>query len=81
MSHYRYSEQALTRGQALAGMTIGPAYASFSEDLVGSIEPGKKADYVVFSQDIMSVPVDEILSTKVIATVVDGRVAHGALPR
>jgi hypothetical protein len=58
-------------------MTIDAAYASFTEEDLGSLVPGKRADYVVLSQDIMTVPVDRILSTKVQATVIDGRLAFG----
>jgi predicted amidohydrolase YtcJ len=60
-------------------MTIDPAYASFTEDSLGSLVPGKRADYVVLSHDIMSIPVDQILSTKVQATVIDGRPAFGQI--
>ena len=60
-------------------MTIDPAYASFTEDTLGSITPGKHADFVVLSQNIMTIPVDRILSTKVVATVIDGRPAFGSL--
>jgi predicted amidohydrolase YtcJ len=59
------------------GMTINPAYASFSEDVLGSLEIGKRADYVVLSQDIMRIPTNAILHTVVEATVIDGRVAYG----
>ena len=60
-------------------MTIDPASASFSEDTLGSITPGKRADFVVLSQDIMSVPVMELMKTTVSATVIDGRPAYGAI--
>jgi predicted amidohydrolase YtcJ len=50
-------------------MTYDAAYASFAEHRVGSLQPGKRADYVVLNQDIVSIPDDEILATKVIATV------------
>jgi len=58
-------------------MTIDPAYASFTENILGSIEPGKRADFVVLSKDIMKIPVDEILKTEVLATVMDGVVVYG----
>ena len=58
-------------------MTIDPAYASFTEDKLGSIVPGKRADYVILSDDIMSIPPPEILKTTVIATVIDGRPVYG----
>jgi predicted amidohydrolase YtcJ len=61
------------------GMTIDPAYASFTESTLGSLERGKRADYVIFSQDFMTVPVQEILATKVLATVLDGRPAYGQI--
>ena len=64
---------------AVLGITIDPAYASFTDNILGSIVPGKRADYVVFSQDIMEVPADHVLKTKVLATVMDGKAVYGAL--
>lgn len=58
-------------------MTLDPAYASFSEQTLGSISIGKRADYVVFSQDIMTIAAEKILATKVLATVIDGRPVYG----
>ncbi len=62
-------------------MTLDAAYASFAEDRLGSLVPGKKADYVVLDRDIISeeTPVHGILETRVLATVVDGRIAYGKL--
>ena len=60
-------------------MTYDPAYASFDEGRLGSLSPGKIADFVVLDQNIMSVPVSEILQTKVVATVIDGRPMYGQL--
>jgi len=74
-----FPEQRLTRAQALKGMTLDPAFASFSEVELGSLEPGKKADFVVLDRDIMTVPAADILGTRVTATVVDGRVVYGRL--
>lgn len=62
-----------------SGFTIDPAYASFSEDRLGSLERGKRADFVVLSQDIMSIPAIEIVDAKVIATVLDGQVVYGEI--
>ncbi|KAK0485942.1 amidohydrolase family-domain-containing protein [Armillaria novae-zelandiae] len=70
--------QRLTRQEALRGMTIDPAYASFTESTLGSLVPGKRADFVILSQDIMSVAVDKILETRVVATVLDGRPVYGS---
>ncbi|KIK58357.1 hypothetical protein GYMLUDRAFT_695192 [Collybiopsis luxurians FD-317 M1] len=75
-----FPEQKLTRIEALRGMTIDPAYASFTEDILGSLEPGKKADFVVLGKDIMKVDdVKQVLDTKVLATVLDGEVVFGEL--
>ncbi|KAI0351006.1 hypothetical protein OH77DRAFT_1411838 [Trametes cingulata] len=74
-----FPEQRMTREEALKGMTLDPAYASFTEDILGSITPGKFADFVVLSQDIMTVPAASILSTRVIATVIDGKPVYGAI--
>lgn len=60
-------------------MTIDPAYASFTEDTLGSLEVGKFADFVVLSKNIMTIPASEILSTTVAATVIEGKVVFGKL--
>ncbi|EIW76728.1 hypothetical protein CONPUDRAFT_139452 [Coniophora puteana RWD-64-598 SS2] len=74
-----YPGQKLTRTQALKGMTLDAAYASFAEDKIGSLEIGKRADFVILDRDIMKVPQSEILGTKVQATVIDGQVVYGEL--
>lgn len=76
-----YASEALTRAEALRGMTYAPAYASFSEHDLGSLEPGKKADFVVLDRNIMdeSLPMTDILKAQVMATIIDGRVAYGRL--
>ncbi|EGN99525.1 hypothetical protein SERLA73DRAFT_179580 [Serpula lacrymans var. lacrymans S7.3] len=74
-----FPDQRLTRQEALRGMTIDAAYASFTDSEVGSLVPGKRADYVVLSQDIMTVPVGQILDTKVFATAIDGRPVFGEI--
>ncbi|KAF9078440.1 amidohydrolase family-domain-containing protein [Rhodocollybia butyracea] len=71
-----FPDQKLTRVEALRGITIDPAYASFSDDILGSLEPGKKADFVVLSKDINVVPTREILDTKVLVTVLDGKIVY-----
>lgn len=60
-------------------MTLDAAYASFAEETLGSLTPGKKSDFVVLDRDIMTLPFSEILKAKVVATVIDGKVVYGAL--
>ena len=66
-------EERMTRDEALKSMTIWPAFASFMENEVGSLEPGKLADFVVLDRDIMRVADEDILGTRVIATYLGGR--------
>lgn len=75
--------ERLSRVQALKGMTRDAAYASFAEDRIGSLSPGKKADYVVFDRDFVdeAAPAEVILLAQVRATVVDGRLEYGGLAR
>ncbi|NHN25316.1 amidohydrolase [Flavobacterium jejuense] len=61
-------ENALTREETLKGMTIWAAYSNFEEKEKGSLEKGKWADFTIFSEDIMTMPIDKvpyILPTKV----------------
>lgn len=71
-------DQRMTREQALQSYTINNAYAAFEEDEKGSITPGKLADIVVLSSDIMTVPEDEVRDARVVFTIVGGRVAYEA---
>jgi len=71
-----FPEERLTREEALRTYTLNGAYAAFQEDLLGSLQPGKLADITVLSQDIMTVPEDEILKTEVVMTIVGGRVLY-----
>lgn len=67
-----FPEQRLSREEALRGFTIDAAYAAFMEDEVGSLDVGKRADFVILDQDIMSVEASEIPETRVLATYIDG---------
>ncbi len=71
-------EEAVTRAEALKMFTSWPAYAAFQEDKLGSIEIGKRADFSVFSADIMTVPAEEIPAAKALMTIVDGEVVYEA---
>ncbi len=65
-------ENALTREEALKGMTIWAAIANFEENEKGSLEVGKKADFIVMDNDIMETKENEILNTKVLETYING---------
>lgn len=66
-------EDALSREDALRGMTLWAAYACFQEDNRGSLEPGKFADFVVLKEDIMKLPENKLRETKVSLTAVNGK--------
>jgi hypothetical protein len=64
----------MSREEALRSWTIEGAYAAFEEARKGSIEPGKVADFVMLSGDIMTMPAAEIPNTRVTMTVAGGRI-------
>jgi len=66
-------ENALSREEALKGMTIWAAKAAFEENEKGSIEPGKMADFVVLDKDIMTAPDAELPHIPVMKTFVGGQ--------
>lgn len=67
-----YPDEAITREQALKGMTLWAAYANFSEDQRGSIQPGKDADFILLDQNPLTCPVEELSEIKVLKTFIDG---------
>ena len=69
-----HPEEALTRGEALHSYTMANAWAAFEEDVKGSLTPGKYADIVVLTRDILAVPEDEIPEARVALTIVGGEV-------
>jgi predicted amidohydrolase YtcJ len=71
-----YPEQRMSRLEALKSYTINNAIAAFEEDSKGSLTPGKLADIVVLSKDIMTVPDDQIRDAKVVYTIVGGKVVY-----
>lgn len=71
-----HPEQKVTREEALKMFTLWPAYASFREKDLGTIEPGKLADFTAFSGDIMTVPEADILTVDPAMTVVNGQVVY-----
>ncbi len=73
-----FPAERMTREEALLSMTLWPAYASFSDDILGSLTPGKYADFVVLDQDIMTCAPERILETRVLMTVLGGQVVYEA---
>ena len=71
-------EQKMTRIEAMKSYTINAAYGAFEEKLKGSIEIGKYADFAVFSQNLITVPDDKILETKILYTIVNGKIEYKA---
>lgn len=70
-------ETALMPEQAIRGMTIWAAKADFMETEVGSLEPGKKADFIILDSDLLKADAKDVLKTKVIATYLDGVKVYG----
>lgn len=70
-----FPEQVLTREQAIRSYTIDNAYAAFEESIKGSLVPGKLADIVVLSNDLIQCDAEEIKNTHVEMTIIDGRIA------
>ncbi len=75
-----YPAERMTRDEALLAMTLWPAYSAFQEKVLGSLTPGKFADFVVLDQDIMRVPAELLLRTKVLSTWVSGEKVYEAAP-
>jgi predicted amidohydrolase YtcJ len=73
-----WPEECLTRSEALRAFTSWAAQAAFAETWAGTLEPGKRADLVVLDRDIARCAPEEILSTRILRTVVDGRDALAA---
>ena len=71
-----YPEHAMTREEALQTYTINNAYAAFEEDIKGSLSPGKYADIVVLSQDLLTAEEGRIPETTVDITIVGGEVKY-----
>ncbi len=69
-------DQKMSRAEALESWTLSGAYAAFEENRKGSITPGKLADFVMLSRDIMKVPPAQILETRVTMTVLGGEIVY-----
>ena len=69
-------DQKMSREEALRSYTIDAAFGAFEENIKGSAEPGKLADFTVFSDNIMTIPEEDILSTDIDMTIVGGKVLY-----
>ncbi|HNP54543.1 MAG TPA: amidohydrolase family protein, partial [Ferruginibacter sp.] len=69
---------ALTKEQALRGMTIWAAKAAFEETEKGSLEPGKAADFILLDRNILTCRADSVLATQVKATYLNGKKVFGS---
>ncbi len=69
-------DQRMTRQQALKAYTLHAAFAGFEEKIKGSIETDKLADFTIFSQDLMSIPEEKILDTRIDTTIIGGKEAY-----
>ncbi len=76
-----YPDQVLTRLEALESYTKNPAWAGFEEAEKGTLAPGKLADLTVFDRDLLTIPEEEIPATRVVYTIVGGRVLYEAPAR
>ena len=76
-----HPDQLLSRAEALKGFTLDAAFAAFQEDMLGSLEPGKRADFVILSADIMQIEAFQIPFTNVVATYIDGKQIYRQEPQ
>jgi hypothetical protein len=70
--------ERITVQEAVQAYTKGSAYAAFADDRVGTLEVGKEADLAVLSQDPFTVPPETIAQTRVLTTMVAGKVVYAA---
>jgi hypothetical protein len=71
-------QQKITVERALGAYTSEAAYASFEEDVKGTLRPGMLADFVLLDRDITAIPAEEIAGTEVLKTIVGGRIVFSA---
>ena len=69
-----HPEHLLTLDETLGGFTSGAAYAAFAEDRLGTLAPGRRADVTIVDRDLFRVSPRELLDSKVLMTVVEGKV-------
>lgn len=73
-----HPEEKLSSFEALRGFTLDAAYAGFAEKKVGSLEPGKRADFVILAEDPLAIDPAQMRNLTVRATYVDGKAVYSA---
>ena len=76
-----FPEQRIPVAEAIKAYTLNPAYTSFQESILGSITPGKLADMVVLSQDILNIPPETIKDTEILYTITNGKIVYEKMAR
>jgi predicted amidohydrolase YtcJ len=71
-----YNEERIKIEEAINAYTNGSSYAGFLEDRIGKIEVNYLADFVIIDQDITNIPVEKIPTTKIIKTLIDGKIVY-----
>ena len=71
-----FPQERMTREEALKSITLWPAYAAFEERDMGSLTPGKLADFVILDRDIMTVAPEALVGTQVVATYLGGKAIY-----
>lgn len=71
-----HPELKVTREEALKMFTIWAAYSAFQDNVLGSIEVGKLADFSIFDKDLMTIPEDQIMSSSAVMTIVHGKIVY-----
>ena len=70
------ADEAITREEAIRAYTETGAYLNFEEDFKGTLEPGKFADMIVLSEDILTIADEEIMNIEILSTYVDGELVY-----
>ena len=70
------ADEAITREEAIRAYTETGAYLNFEEDVKGTLEPGKFADMIVLSDDILTIADEEIMNIEILSTYVDGELVY-----